>query len=102
MIVFHRFQLRLALHIGFKPSLSIGIDGLFGKVVGTAASCEGGKVRIGGVFEFEASFSKLQVPTDTKGAPANPVPETSSISMPISNRGSDSFNSWLDGGVLTK
>lgn len=34
---FHRFHLGLACDFGLKPGLSVGIDGLFGKVVGSAA-----------------------------------------------------------------
>lgn len=38
VIVFHCLLLCLTLHVGFEASLPIGVDGLFGKVVGTAAS----------------------------------------------------------------
>jgi hypothetical protein len=90
--------LRLALQLGLKASLSIGVDGLFGEVVGTTASWWGWELelaRSGSLGEL------LQLLTETEGAPAKPAQETS-ISMPISNPGSDSFNSWLGSGFLTK
>jgi hypothetical protein len=34
---FHGFQLGLASGFGFEAGLSVGIDGLFGEVVGSAA-----------------------------------------------------------------
>jgi hypothetical protein len=41
MFGFHGFQLGLASGFGFEAGLSVGIDGLFGKVVGSAAGWRG-------------------------------------------------------------
>jgi hypothetical protein len=76
---FHGFQLSLASDFGFEAGLSVGIDGLFGKVVCAAASWRGyvsytlgigvGLGLDGGIVDSMG----LKVRTDTKGAPANPV-----------------------------
>lgn len=36
---FHGFQLGLALDFGFISGGAVGVDGLFGEVVGTTAGC---------------------------------------------------------------
>lgn len=79
VLSFHCFQLGLAGDFSFEAGLSVGIDGLFGKVVGAAAGWRGDVsealgigVRPGLDGRIEHDMG-LKIRTDTESAPANPV-----------------------------
>jgi hypothetical protein len=79
VLSFHCFQLSFAGDFGFEAGLSVGIDGLFGKVVGAAAGWRGyvsDALGIGirpGLDGGIDHHMGLKIRTDTERAPANPI-----------------------------